>query len=222
VVQTRWHRREPGAAVKHWIKGNAIKMYDKHGSVLRIETVIRNPREFFVHRVRHKQDGREEVGWFPMNKGVANLYRYAHVGQKANERYLEALAVVADLGVGQSELDRRCAPVYHQGRSRRALQPLGREDQALFRAALRGEHAVRGFRNGELAQYLFGPRPDDPEERRRRCGRVSRRISLLRAHGLIAKFPRARRYRVTERGQRFMATAVHLREQLFPQKLTRM
>jgi hypothetical protein len=219
-VRTHWHRREPGAAVKHWVKRNALKMYDKDGMVLRIETVINNPREFFVHRPRQKQDGTEEVGWFPMSKGVANLYRYAQVGQKANERYLEALAVVDDLGVGQRELDRRCAPVWYQGRRRRALQPLGRDDQALFQATLRGEHAVRGFRNGELAQQLFGPTPKDPVERRRRCGRVGRRISLLRAHGLLAKFPRSRRYRVTDSGQRFMSTSIHLRAKLFPQQLT--
>lgn len=219
-VRTHWHRREPGAAVKHWVKRNALKMYDKHGVVLRIETLIQNPKEFFVHRPRHKQDGTEEVGWFPMTKGVANLYRYAQVGQKANERYLEALAVVNNLGVGQRELDGRCAPVLYQGRRRRALQPLGRDDQALFQATLRGEHAVRGFRNGELAQQLFGPKPEDPVERRRQCGRVSRRISLLRAHGLVAKFPRSRRYRVTDSGQRFMSTAIHVRTKLFPSRLS--
>src|SRR5262249_48133633 len=83
-VKTQWHRREPGGAVKHWIKRNALKMYDKDGTVLRIETVINDPHEFKIHRCRHKQDGTQEVGWFPMSKGVANLYRYAQVGQQAN------------------------------------------------------------------------------------------------------------------------------------------
>jgi hypothetical protein len=154
-----------------------------------------------------------------MSKGVANLYRYAEVGQQANARYLEALAVVNDLGAGQSELDRRTAPVPYQGRRRRGLQPLGRDDQALFAGVLRGEYAVRGFRNGELAEALYGPQPKDLGERRRRCGRVSRRIGLLRAHGLVAKFPRSRRYRVTQSGQRFMSAAIHLRAKLFPEKL---
>lgn len=218
-VRTNWHRREPGGAVKHWMKSNAIKMYDKAGTVLRIETVINEPKEFFVHRPRLKQDGREEVGWFPMSKGVANLYRYAQVGQQANERYLEALAIVNDLGVGQRELDQRCAPVCFQGRRRRGLQVLGRDDQALFQAVMRGEHAIRGFRNGELAERLFGPKPQDPRERRRRCGRVSRRISLLRAHGLVAKIPRSRRYRVTPSGQRFMSTAIQVRSRVFARGL---
>jgi hypothetical protein len=219
-TKTRWHRREPGAAVKHWIKRNALKMYDKVGRVLRIETVINDPKEFFVHRCRLKQDGTQEVGWFPMSKGVANLYRYAQVSRQANARYLEALAVVDDLGVGQSELDRRCAKVLYQGRMRRALQPLGQDDQALFLGVLRGEYAVRGFRNQELGERLFGAKPDDLVERRRQCGRVSRRISLLRAHGLLCKLPRCRRYRPTVRGQRFMSTAIHLRTKLFPRALT--
>jgi hypothetical protein len=116
-------------------------------------------------------------------------------------------------------LERRCAPVTYQGRTRRGLQPLGHDDQALFQAVLHGEFAVRGFRNSELARHLFGPRPRDADERRRQSARVSRLISLLRAHGLIAKYPRSRRYRVTTLGQRFMGAAIQLRRQLFPAKL---
>jgi hypothetical protein len=220
-VKTHWQRREPGGAVKHWIKRNALKMYDKAGRILRIEPVINDPREFCVHRSRDKHDGTQEVGWFPMAKGVANLYRYAEVSRMASARYLEALAVVDDLGVGQRELDRCCAPVRYQGRRRRALQPLGGGDQALFAAVLRGEYALRGFRNGELAEVLLGAKPTAPQERRRRCGQISRRIGLLRAHGLLAKIPRCRRYRVTARGQRFMATALHLRNKFFPRELTK-
>ena len=67
---------------------------------------------------------------------------------------------------------------------------------------------------------MFGKRPSDADERRRQCGRVSRLLSLLRAHGLLAKFPRARRYRVTRLGQRFMSTAIHVRHKLFPAQLS--
>lgn len=219
-IQTKWHRREPGGAVKHWIKRNALKMYDKDGTVLRIETVINDPREFFVPRPRQKQNGTEEWGWFPMSKGVANLRRYAHVSRQANEHYLQALAVVDDLGVGQTELERQCSRVTYRGRPRRGLQPLNRADQTLFAAVLRGEFAVRGFRNRELAAHLFAAPPHDPTERRRRCGQVCRQIALLRAHGLVAKVPRSRRYRVTALGHRFMSTALHLRAKLFPEQLT--
>ena len=125
-VRTHWRQREPGAAVKHWVKSNAIKMYDKAGRVLRIETVINDPKEFFVHRPRLKNDGRKEVGWFEMSKGVANLYRYAQVSQRANDRYLEALTVVNDLGVGQRELELKCAGIFSRAETSRLAAAFAR------------------------------------------------------------------------------------------------
>jgi len=87
--------RWPGARIKHRMKNNWLKMYDKFGLVLRIETVINDPREFRVRRSRVRA-GRREMVWCPMNKGVINLYRYRELSLAANERYLEALSVVDD------------------------------------------------------------------------------------------------------------------------------
>ena len=87
--------RWPGARIKHRMKNNWLKMYDKYALVLRIETVINNPREFRVRRLRTRE-GRREMVWCPMNKGVINLYRYREVSLASNERYLEALSVVDD------------------------------------------------------------------------------------------------------------------------------
>ena len=122
--------------------------------------------------------------------------------------------MVNNLGVGQRELDGRCAPVSFQGRRRRGLQPLSRDDQALFQAVLRGEHTVHGFRNGEVAERLSS-RTERSHGAARRSGRVSRRISLLHTHGLVAKYPRSRRYRVTHAGQRFMSTAIIFGRKVF-------
>jgi hypothetical protein len=69
-------RRWPGARVKHRMKENWIKMYDKHGLVLRIETVINHPHEFKVRR-RGRRNGQEVMGWYPMTKGVGYFYRQA-------------------------------------------------------------------------------------------------------------------------------------------------
>ena len=56
--------RWPGARIKHRMKNNWLKMYDKFGRVLRIETVINNPREFRVRRLRTRQ-GRAGDGLVP-------------------------------------------------------------------------------------------------------------------------------------------------------------
>ena len=61
-------RRLEGIRVKHRVEENSIKMYDKQGSVLRIETTINNPRRFRVHR-RSICRGRKVMKWLPMRKG---------------------------------------------------------------------------------------------------------------------------------------------------------
>ena len=62
---------------------------------MRIETVNNNPYEFRIRR-RGIRDGQVVVDWYPMAKRVANAYRYAEVSRSANQRYLDALAVVDD------------------------------------------------------------------------------------------------------------------------------
>jgi hypothetical protein len=65
-----------GTRIKHRMSRNWLKMYDKFGHILRVETVINRPQEFFVFRTRHHRDGTASQGQFPMNKDVANLVHY--------------------------------------------------------------------------------------------------------------------------------------------------
>jgi hypothetical protein len=204
-------QRWPGARVKHRMKANWIKMYDKQAVVLRIETVINNPYEFKVRR-RGVRNGVEVVDWFPLRKGVSNLWRYAEVSLQANRRYLEALAVVDGPPLQSRQVADLCEPTRPPQRRCRGLNPLRRAEQQLFTALLRGEFTLRGFRNRDLAEQLEGSRKRDPAERRRHCARVSRLIALLRAHGLVAKFPRSRRYRVTARGQTVMSAVLQFHQ----------
>jgi len=101
--------RWPGARIKHRMKNNWLKMYDKYALVLRVETVINNPREFRVRRSRIRE-GRREMVWCPMNKGVINLYRYREVSLAANGRYLEALSVVDDPAPAYGQLRQLIEP----------------------------------------------------------------------------------------------------------------
>ena len=215
-VQTHVGRRLEGVRVKHSMKSNKLKMYDKGGLVLRIETTINDPTEF---RVRRRHKGSRELRWQPLRKGVAWLWRFAEVSRSANSRYLDALAVVDDDGVARRLLDRATKPAKLNGRRRRDLQPLSPADQALFLAVLRGEHGLHGFRNRDLAARLYAKGTKDAGERRRRCGRVTRLIQVLRAHGLVAKIPRTRRYRVTAQGEALMSAAIYVRYKYLPKEL---
>lgn len=214
-IQNNFKKRWPGARVKHRMKGNWIKMYDKHGCVLRIETVINHPYEFRVRR-EGKRRGLWVKGWYPMSKGISNFYRYAEVCLRANLAYIEALSVVDDPAKAYRLLNEICEPVKKNGKRRRGLNPLRKDDLSLFAAALRGEHFIHGFRNQDLAAHLNIPRSQDPQERKRQSARVTRLIQLLHAHRLIAKIPRTRRYRLTLRGVTFMSAVVWLHKKDLP------
>jgi len=68
-------------------------MYDKAGSVLRLEMVINDPEGFTV-RKEVTRKGKKVFKWVDMLKGVAYLFRYKDVSLAANGRYLNALAQV--------------------------------------------------------------------------------------------------------------------------------
>ena len=69
-------RRVGGSRIKHRVKQNWLKMVDKAGLVLRIETVINNPNEFRV-RKQVLRDGKQRAEWVQLpnlgRKGVAYL-----------------------------------------------------------------------------------------------------------------------------------------------------
>lgn len=214
-VVTDLKKRPLGYRLKHRVGGNWLKMYDKFGQVLRIEVVINQPRAF-RHRRWGTRQGQRVLAWFPLNKSVTLLGRYAEIAQAAARRYLDALAIVHDPQPTRRLLDRVCDRVRYRERTCRPLNPLSTRDQQLFRAVLRGEHALRGFAAKDVARELGYGRSDDPTVRRRQGARISRLLQLLRAHGLIAKIPNTRRYRATSKGFAFMSMAIYLRHDAFP------
>lgn len=208
-VTTSLKGRPCGCRVKHHLKRNALKLYDA-ANVLRLETVINQPREFRARRRVETPAGWRLV-WKPMRKGVADFWRYAQVGRAANHRYLDALALAQPTGKALSALDRLCQPHFHAGQRHARFQPVAAPDAELFAAVLAGEHALNGFRNRDLQARLFPKPPADVAEQRRRSAQVTRHLAKLRGHGLIAKVPRCRLYRPTPTGLQLMAAALHYR-----------
>jgi len=216
-VGNHCRKRWPGARVRHRMKENGIKMYDKHGCVLRVETTINRPYEFKVRR-RGLRKGKSVIDWFPMAKGVANLYRYAQVSRAANRRYLDALAVVDDPTAARRQIQALAEPVHHKGRSYRGFNPACAADLQIFAAVMRGEHLLQGFRNQDLRHHLAAPARTAPAARRI-SARISRLLKRMHVHGLIAKVPRSRRWRVTQNGQTLMSAILTLHHENYPQAL---
>ena len=60
---------------------------------------------------------------------------------------------------------------------------------------------MNGFRNRDLVARLFSSPGHTQEQRRRISTRVTRRLQLLRAHGIIQKVPPTHRYLLTKKGR---------------------
>jgi hypothetical protein len=196
-VSTDLKRRPEGVRLKHQVAGNSVKMYDKQGSVLRIETTINDPSRFQVYRGTEAKP--DDQKWRQLRKGVADVHRRAEVSQAANDRYLSHLAEVDCPKTVREALTPLGRPVTRQGRRYRGLRPLT-EDASLLEAVAKGEFAINGFRNADIRQAVFG-KDGDKRLTRKRSGQISRKLALLRAHGLIRRVPRTRRWMLTDEGK---------------------
>jgi len=210
-VRTHLNHRQPGWRVKHWVKQNGLKMYNK-GSVLRVETVINNSREFRVPTAQgHSRR------WKPMPKGVAYCWHFYQTGREANQRYLEALGQLPFQGKAATQaLDSLCQSQQQAGRRIAKFQPVTDADCRLFAAVLSGDQCLTGFRNRHLRQHLYQTPAADQQEATRRCARVSRLIAKLRGHRLVERIEQSHLYRVTAHGYQVMAAALRYRLVDFP------
>ena len=203
-VQTRYKSvREPGACIKHFMKRNWLKMYDKLGLLIRVETVINQPGEFKVLRECRHRDGTTSTGWFAMGKGVGNLHHYQSHALACNERYLDALAAVKDPTPSYDDLKHLTERRRERGRSFAGFNPAREEEARLFAAVLAGDHIAQGFRNKDIRAALHGD-AHTGRKRQRHSAAVGRLLKRLHVRGLVVKVPRTRRWRVTDKGRRLL------------------
>ena len=204
-VVTNYRLRPEGICVRHAAAGNSIKMYDKQGSVLRVETTTNRPAEFKTRR-RAEGDPDSERKLRPLRRGVADIRPRVRISAKANDRYLDALATVDNDRKVQDVLAKVAERAEIGGRHVRALRPWGDPDVDLLRVIGRGEFLTNGFRNRDVLALLHQT-PAGPDERRKLTAKLSRHLRLLRAHRVIEKIDGTHRYRVTRSG-RTLITAV--------------
>jgi len=214
--------RPNGVRIKHRLGANSIKLYDKAydelGAVLRPEITITDTLLFRVFRPKNGEPD-SPPQWRTMRRGLADLQRRAEASQKALDCYCDALAAVDDSATLQqltAHIEKR---VRWHGQSVRALHPFDPDDHALLEAINRGEFAIHGLRNRDLQQLLYAQPPATPAEQRRRSAAVSRKLRLLRAHGLIRKLAHTHRYRVSQRG-RLILNAILSAQHMTTQQLT--
>lgn len=202
-VQSHLLRLEGGIRVKHRFEKNTIKIYNKAPNLIRVETTINDPYMWTIRRPDTK-NGRAKL-----RKGIADFHAREQIARAVNHRYLDALAVVGDEASTATVLDEVSIPT-NDGRRHRGLHPTEPKDVILLRFLLDPSVTLSGFRNRHLTRHLYGDGVDEAE-RRRLSARTSRRLRMLRAHGLIRKAANRHLYFVTPRGNRVATAALTAR-----------
>jgi hypothetical protein len=167
--------------------------------VLRSEVTINEPTRFKVYRAAEGKP-KGPKAWRQLRRTVADLSRRAEVSRAASDRHLAALAAVETDAPLQDTIGNLCRRVTRHGKRYRALRVFDPTDHAALTALNRAEWTISGLRNADLREALRAHLPRGLTEKQI-SGRISRLLRLLRAHGLIAKVARTRRYHITRKAR---------------------
>ncbi len=197
----RYNVRIEGTRVRHSMGMSSIKMYDKFGRILRIETTTLDVTFFQHYREVEQRDGTTAMKYAPMKKTIYSLGALREVLAAANRRYLEFLSSLDDPSGGIGKLAHLSQTIHEQDRSYRGFNFFDPRDELLFQVIARGEFNISGFHNRRLRALLPGFT----------SGQISRLLKRLRTHGLIKKTSHGYKYYLTTLGRQVTALGLRLK-----------
>lgn len=199
---TDFGTRISGTRIKHHMGPASIKMYDKFGRVLRIETTT-NDVSFFKHHRRVEQMNQTTTFKLaPVKKNIYSLHpdlrRLLHA---SNQRYLAFISEIDNPSAGIRALNKISADIRENGRTYKGFNLFSNNDRGLFEAIVRGEFNISGLRNGDLRRHFAVT-----------TTQITFLLKRLRTHGLIKRVGKTYKYYLTEFGRHVALTGLKLRQ----------
>jgi hypothetical protein len=214
-IGSQFSTRIEGTCVKHRFGKSSIKMYDKSGIVLRIETTA-NDVSFFKHhrkvasvsmRLAHANETRGEHRdrpptreLAPVKKSIYSLIDLREILLGCNRRYLTHLSALDDFSAGVRALDRLTKPHKVEEKTVKGVNFFEPGDRALLHALQNPRVNIAGIRRADLLPELemFSP------------NRLSRQLHRLLDIGVIKRVTGTYRYYLTKAGRAATAAAERL------------
>ena len=190
-IGSQFSTRIEGTCIKHRFGSSSIKMYDKFGCVLRIETTT-NDVSFFKHhrKVEHRQ-GPPTRTLAPLKKTIYSLIDLREILFGCNRRYLAHLSALDDFSAGVRALDRLTKPRTIEEKTVKGINFFDPIDNALLHALQNPRVNIAGIRRADLLPLLDQLSPD----------RLSRQLRRLRNLGVIKRVAGTYRYYLTRIGR---------------------
>lgn len=201
-IGSRFQTRIQGTCIKHRLGQAQVKMYDKVGLVLRVETTVNNVSFFKHHRKVEHREGRSTRELAPLKKSIYSLIDLREILLGCNRRYLEFLSAIEDHSAGVRALDRLTEEKPDADRPIKGLNFFKRTEQQLLRALQRPEFNIHGVRRADLIRLL--PQLSSAA--------LSRQLRRLRFLGVIKRVTGTYRYYLTRLGRAAIAAACSFTE----------
>jgi len=225
-VSSRLQTLVQGTRIKHTLGATSLKMYDKAGSVLRIECTTSDVKSFTHYRkVEPRQSPRASASkrgtkagsvvtgkavqaasrHAPMRKTLYSLPALSEAMRAVNQRYLAHISQWQDRTRERHDLRHITAGVRDErDHHHRGLNFFREEDAQFMQAIQRGEYQIRGLRNRSLQEHLPGWKP----------AKIGRALRRCRAHGLLKKVAGTHKYYLTKTGSSSLVAARQLVERI--------
>jgi hypothetical protein len=201
-IGNNFNTRIQGTRISHHMGANAIKMYDKFGLILRIETTVNDVTQFKTFREVDKRDGKQVKEMANLKHSIYSLFPLIRLLKAANYRYLAFISAFPDPGKGVKKLNSLSQTIESGERSYKGFNFFAEDDQTLFTVITRGEFNISGFRNQSLRSYFANKSP----------AQISRILKRLRLHGLIKKVGHTFKYYLTTLGKQVATLGLRLKE----------
>jgi hypothetical protein len=201
-IGSQFSTRIEGTCVKHRFGKASIKMYDKAGIVLRIETTANDVSFFKHHRKVEHREGPPTRALAPVKKSIYSLIDLREILLGCNKRYLAHLSALDDFSAGVRALDRLTKPHDVDGKTVKGINFFEAGDKALLDALQNPRVNIAGIRRADLLPDLgmFSP------------GRLSRQLRRLRDIGVIKRVKGTYLYYLTKAGRAAAAAACRIKE----------
>jgi DNA-binding transcriptional ArsR family regulator len=199
-IGSQFSTRIEGTCVKHRFGKSTIKMYDKCGIVLRIETTANDVSFFKHHRKVEHREGPPTRELASVKKSIYSLIDLREILLGCNRRYLAHLSALDDFSAGVRALDRLTKPRQVEEKTVKGINFFEPGDAALLHALQNPRVNIAGIRRGDLLGDLemFSP------------SRLSRHLRRLRDLGVIKRVAGTYRYYLTKAGRAATAAAERL------------
>jgi len=201
-IGSQFATRIEGACLKHRFGKSSIKIYDKFGLVLRIETTTNDVSAFKHYRLVEHRHGPATRALAPVKKTIYSLNDLRDILRGCNRRYLEYLSSLDDFSAGIRALHRLTQPRVINGRNVKGLNFFSRVEQTLLAALQRPGFNIAGLRRANLLPMLAGRSP----------ATLTRQLARLRQLGIIKRVTGTYRYYLTRPGRAAIAAGRRLTE----------